>query len=348
MRIEQLTFTRFIAAIAIVIFHYGIGVFPFNLKVVQQIFAQANIGVSYFFILSGFVMIIAYHEKSNIDFLSFMKNRIARIYPMYLFAIILIVLFNLIYSNTISYRQLLLNILTIQAWFPKDVFSINYTGWTISVEFFFYLSFPFLFNVFYKKLSIKKLYLPVFLVWIISLIVLLLVVYSNLKLKYPNEAYSFFNCFPLLHLNEFLIGNLTGLFFVKYLKNKVFDFDVLIVVNVLLIMLLMRFFSFNLIFHNGLLAILFIPLIILLAMNKSGITKIFNSKICVLLGEVSFNIYILQGPIFIFSRKIFNSLEIKNETLFFYSSFLALILISILSHFYIEKPLRNYIQKFNS
>jgi peptidoglycan/LPS O-acetylase OafA/YrhL len=87
MRIEQLTFTRFIAAVSIVIFHFGSGRFPLNILYPQFIFKQANVSVSYFFILSGFVMIVAYHKNSNIDFIAYMKNRFARIYPVYFIAI---------------------------------------------------------------------------------------------------------------------------------------------------------------------------------------------------------------------------------------------------------------------
>ena len=82
MRVEQLTFTRFIAAISIVIFHYAKDVPPFNFDVISFLFNQANLGVSYFFILSGFVMIIAYGQKKNISFLSYMQKRFARIYPV--------------------------------------------------------------------------------------------------------------------------------------------------------------------------------------------------------------------------------------------------------------------------
>lgn len=93
MRIEQLTFTRFIAAISIVIFHYGKESILFNNNLVGYVFKQANVGVSYFFILSGFVMIIAYHNKSEINFIEYFKNRFARIYPVYLLAILSLLLF---------------------------------------------------------------------------------------------------------------------------------------------------------------------------------------------------------------------------------------------------------------
>ena len=63
MRIEQLTFTRFLAAIPIVLFHYSREIFPFNTPALNFWVVNANMGVSYFFILSGFVMAIAYGNR---------------------------------------------------------------------------------------------------------------------------------------------------------------------------------------------------------------------------------------------------------------------------------------------
>ncbi len=81
MRIEQLTFTRFIAAISIVIFHYGRNITPLNYC--DFVFCQANMAVSYFFVLSGFVMAIAYRDNKRVHFGRFIQRRFARIYPVY-------------------------------------------------------------------------------------------------------------------------------------------------------------------------------------------------------------------------------------------------------------------------
>jgi peptidoglycan/LPS O-acetylase OafA/YrhL len=115
MRIEQLTFTRFIAAVAIVIFHFGNRRFSLNILYPHFIFKQANVSVSYFFVLSGFVMIIAYYKNSKIDFLSYLKNRFARIYPIYFIAIFFMFILS-IFSKNIDYEGLILNLLIIQAW----------------------------------------------------------------------------------------------------------------------------------------------------------------------------------------------------------------------------------------
>lgn len=63
MRIDQLSFTRFIGAIFVLAFHYGNNVFPFNGYIFSIIVKQAPSVVGYFFVLSGFVMIIAYNKK---------------------------------------------------------------------------------------------------------------------------------------------------------------------------------------------------------------------------------------------------------------------------------------------
>lgn len=118
MRIEQLTFTRFIAAISIVIFHYGKESQLFSNFLVNFIFKQANVAVSYFFLLSGFVMIIAYHKKTKIHFLEFIKNRLARIYPVYLLAIILLIML-LLFSKNNNFNGLFLTYLCYNLGFQK-------------------------------------------------------------------------------------------------------------------------------------------------------------------------------------------------------------------------------------
>nr|WP_255563398.1 hypothetical protein [Mucilaginibacter rivuli] len=54
MKLDQLTFTRFLAAMVIVVFHYGRTVWPFNAAFLVKIWPGADVGVSYFFILYSF------------------------------------------------------------------------------------------------------------------------------------------------------------------------------------------------------------------------------------------------------------------------------------------------------
>jgi Predicted acyltransferases len=149
MRIEQLTFTRFLAAILIVIYHFGLDIFPFNHPAVSFIFKQANICVSYFFVLSGFVMMIAYGRKSNISFFKFMQSRFARLYPVYLLALLLYLWLTRHYHFGLT--NIILSTFIVQSWVPGKPLSLNYPGWALSVEIFFIL-----FSLFYLMYSIQK------------------------------------------------------------------------------------------------------------------------------------------------------------------------------------------------
>ena len=345
MRIEQLTFTRFIAAVSIVIFHFGKGSYLFNNKYVLFISQQANFGVSYFFILSGFVMIIANFYKENINVIDYYKNRLARVYPVYIVAIFLIIFANRFQSINIS--DLFLNTFMLQSWFPQKALTLNFPGWSLSVEMFFYISFPFLANKIYSKQKLKITAIWIISFWFISQIIFHLLAteifyipnYSSLDIHYN----------PLAHFNEFLIGNLTGLFFIRNIKNTTRNNLFLIIILMFLLIFLLRFpLGFD--FHNGLLALIFAPFILLISSTNDKITAIFSHKIFIFLGEISFGIYILQLPVWKFFSdfrmwRYFGLDPELNFTSSFFIRLFILILVSSLSYLYFEKPLRNLIKK---
>jgi peptidoglycan/LPS O-acetylase OafA/YrhL len=348
LRIEQLTFTRFIAAIFIVIFHYGEGCFLFNNEYTSFIFKQANIGVSYFFILSGFVMIIAYKNKEKILFVEYIKNRLARIYPAYVLAIFLILGIKLF--REINCRDLILNGLMIQAWIPEKALTINFPGWSISVELFFYLSFPFLFNFIYKKYTLKNIGFWIILFWLFSQIIFYIIVETNLiKISLYNIIDMYYN--PLMHFNEFLIGNLAGLYFIHELKEKRKNYLLYILFFLLVLILLLKF-PFGLNYHNGLLAIVFVPFILFLSLSTDKLTKLFSKSIFVFLGEISFGIYILQVPVWQIltdyrMNKYFGIDKESDFSLAFFIRLTILIVVSSISYLYFEKPIRNKISNLS-
>lgn len=345
MRIDQITFTRFIAAISIVIYHFGINVFPFNSDLVSFLFKQANVGVSYFFILSGFVMIIAYGNKSNIKISDYFKSRFARIYPAYFLAMLILFVYVFIAKYPINYIELGLNLFVIQSWFPGKALSFNYPGWSLGVEFFFYAILPILLFV-YKKWNYKTFVIPIIIFWILNQIILHIVVSSGFYHGSPSKSHDLLFYFPLMHLNEFLIGNLAGLFFVNKLKENGRNYDWLIIFFFALIVLALKF-PIGLIYHNGLLALLFVPLILLIALNTGRLAIIFNKNIFIFLGEISYGIYIFQVPIYMYSRKLFFYLHIDNPLLKFYIYVVILISVSAISYKFIENPFRKYVKKYS-
>jgi len=342
MRLEQLTFTRFLAAISIVIFHFGQNVFPFSLDNIDFIFKQANVGVSYFFILSGFVMIIAYANKDKIKFGDYIKRRFARIYPVYFLAIVILIPYFIITDTPFAYEGLILNITMVQSWVPGYALSFNTPVWSLSVEMLFYLSFPFLFNQFYKKYSYKKLIIPISFIFILSQLALHILKYSSFYDGSPSASHDFIFHFPLMHFSEFIIGNLAGMFFLNGIKIR--NYDLSIIALILLVAFLLKF-NIGVNLHNGMLAFLFIPIIILISANNGIITKLSNNKFLIFLGEISYSIYILQFPIYAGNKWIMKQANINNSAVIFYSFLIVLMIFSAISYKYFETPIRKFINK---
>lgn len=340
MRLEQLTFTRFLAAISIVVFHYGNDVFPFSHDTINFIFRRAHVGVSYFFILSGFVMVIAYNNRDKIEFWEYMKRRFARIYPVFFLATIVLLAYFVTFFRYINYTELILNITMIQSWIPGYALSFNGPGWSLAVEMFFYLTFPFLFNHFYKAYSYKKLIIPILIIFIGSQIALHFMRYSSFYSGFPSTSHDLAFYFPFMHLNQFLIGNLAGLFFLKGIKVRNYDLPIIALIACVPILFKM---NTGINFHNGMLAFVFIPMIILISANNGFITRISNRRSLVFLGEISYGVYILQKPVYIWVKEIMKYLNIDNANIIFYTALTALLVFAAISYRYFEKPLREII-----
>ncbi|MFA9289613.1 MAG: acyltransferase family protein [Solirubrobacteraceae bacterium] len=340
MNIKILTFTRFVTAILIVAFHYGRLSFPFNLKEIFPILMQMNITMSYFFVLSGFVLIIAYYNK-EITLFQFFKNRFARIYPTFIFIALLVLIASWFKKLTVDF---FLVISLIHAWIPGKGTAFNVHSWTVSVEVFFYLLFPFLIYV-YKKYKLNSVAFSILTFWLISQIIFYLVITRKINLPYYNSSDIFY--LPIFHLNEFLIGNLTGLVFLNkfsYYKNN----NGLKIFSLLLLLLILLYFDFGRYSNNGLFAIIFAVLIILLSTSTDKITEFFSKKLFVVLGHLTYGLYLYQYPIGVFLNNERLNVLFKQDlglTIPFYIKLTTLIIVSFFSYFLIEKPARNYILK---
>ncbi len=343
MRIDQITFTRFIAAVSIVVFHFGKNIFPFNLPSLSFLFEQANVGVSYFFLLSGFVMIIAYGNQEKVSPMKYYQNRFGRIYPIYFLAIVLWFVWHIVAIQPMNYLGILCDLFAVQSWVLNTALRFNLPGWSICVEILFYLLFPILFNSVYKRIQCKYIVIGSLLIWIVTQIFLnyrTSPLFNNGISVFPGHTMYH----PLMHLNEFLLGNAAGLFFMQRLKNLKRNLDVPVLICLVGIVLALKY-SFGLNYHDGLLAVFFIPLIVFMASNNGILTRIMEHKSLIFLGEASYGIYILQYPVFMFANYALVFLGLFNQTAIFYISLAILIVVSSYSYKYIETPLREKIRR---
>lgn len=142
-RLDRLTSLRFFAALAVFGFH-ATAFFSGTVRdILDFVFGQGRSGVTFFFILSGFVL--AWSSRLGDRALSFYRRRFARIYPAYLVALLFAAVLWALRDPAALLRGPLTPFL-LQAWVPdsNSYFAINVPAWSLSVEAFFYLGFPFI------------------------------------------------------------------------------------------------------------------------------------------------------------------------------------------------------------
>lgn len=149
--IRQLTSLRFFAAFWVVLFHY----FPkLDFDAAIPAFVQKGyLGVELFFVLSGFILCHVYRtslEEGRFRYGSFLWNRLARVYPLHLATLVGMIALALgaqaagfgIDANILSWESLPANLLLLQAWGLAPQAAFNHPSWSISAEWFAYLTFP--------------------------------------------------------------------------------------------------------------------------------------------------------------------------------------------------------------
>lgn len=141
--LKALTGLRFLAAFHVVLFHLMListVAIPVGLA---RVLRAGPAAVSLFFGLSGFLLTYNYlREEGRVDKRRFWSARLARIYPVHAFALVVAWYFFLHASANAG--ALLTAPLLVQAWTPATACAWNCPAWSLSAELFFYLLFPFL------------------------------------------------------------------------------------------------------------------------------------------------------------------------------------------------------------
>lgn len=304
-----LTSLRFFAAFHVLLFH-AFRLLDQPLGSCRTFLEAGGTSVSFFFILSGFVLAFSHaKESTKVDLHSvrcFWRARFMRIYPLYFLGFVLSAPYTVCHflkmnSASLAFKktavQGIASLILIQAWVPRMALTWNMPAWSLSVEAFFYFLFPFFAYGIWK---IPRKYLKY--TWLILYAVSLLGTLGFSELGSDFRAAPLVDVFlkfnPALRLPEFLIGIVLGRIFLAcpyFLPS----FPVLGLVTVLSI-LVSYCFSDRLpyyLFHNGLLIPLFSLLILSVALGRDHGLKWLKYPKLVFLGKASFALYILQFPV---------------------------------------------------
>ncbi|MDP1738475.1 MAG: acyltransferase [Caulobacter sp.] len=148
--IRPLTSLRFFAALWVVLFHY----WPkLDAAVTPALVEKGYLGVELFFVLSGFILCHVYLSafgESRFKYGAFLWNRLARVYPLHLATLGGMIALGVaaglagitIDASILRWDALPANLLMVQAWGFAPAAAFNHPSWSISAEWFAYLTFP--------------------------------------------------------------------------------------------------------------------------------------------------------------------------------------------------------------
>lgn len=347
MIIKPLTSLRFFFALAVFLSHtrFLLDNNKFFGRLIETILSEGYLGVSFFFILSGFILSLNYQTKilsNQTCFTEFWIARLARIYPLHLFTLLISLPLSGIFTiNAHWVATFFANLFLLQSFIPIQsiYFSFNAPSWSISDELFFYMLFPYL-ALFFFKFRRAPLLSLVFL----SLIPIgILIAPSNLE-------HPLFYINPLIRLADFILGILL---FRLYSKLRNLNWDQKPSGNLsetFAIALFVLFFTFHEHIPQAFRfsCYYWIPMsVIILAFSfQSGfLSQILSKKVLVVLGEISFSFYLLHQLILRYVTFINDKWSLLESSYGIFMIILAITLTaSFLSYKYIELPLNRYIR----
>lgn len=316
------------------------------------IFFNGQVGVTIFFIISGFLitylLLIEENKTGSISLKKFYFRRTIRIFPAYyflLFVYFILQQVGILYFDKISW----ITSLTYTKQFGYGIGESTVHLWSLSVEEIFYLVWPFLFSQFRKKRNL-----------IILIGIIAVTIGRYFEYRYPK---------PLLGNTIFSAGDalLIGCWFAtryqwmkqSVKKNYLIPLALFLIFSILLyaytyhlesvanpnalMLTVINYFTplFYAIFGNiGLVTIILMMLIIFSSINISNKWwfTFLNSKVMSFIGKISYGIYLWQG-LFTSNIPFFRRFPIGILVLFILGA-------SLFSYFLIEKPLLQLKKKY--
>ena len=338
---------RAIAVISVIIYHaeiYSYKFFHF------QIFSGGFLGVDIFFVISGYlitsIILKEINQTKSFNLNYFYQRRIRRIIPALLFVIILTIPLSWFFLDPrtmLDFSKSALSALFFGANYFFYISEVQYEVldslevpllhlWSLSVEEQFYIFFS-VFIIFIYKFFKNKILFILIIFFLISLFL------SNLTTKY-NPALSFY--FTHTRIWELIAGAILAQAKISNLSENNNRF-----MNEIMPLLGIIFISFSIFFlgkntpHPSFFTLITVAgtcLLIWYSNSHSLVNKVLKSKIFVGTGLLSYSLYLWHFPIFAFARIT----EFASGN-FLYKIYIALIvlILSLITYFFIEKPSRN-------
>lgn len=295
--IRSLQSLRFVFIYLVVISHFVNRTFDFG----------GECGVSFFFILSGFVLSLANAGRigrGDFSTRALWVRQMFKLYPLHIITMVVMLVMEWRLGNGYSPMILLANVMLVQSWVPSDEFYFvaNGSSWFLCDIIFFYLIFRILFC---HIMNMKRNLLIISAFIVMALYILILYVLPEdlvNPILYAN---------PLLRIIDFSIGILLYRMFrsrwAEIVREKIALLplwrktliEVMLVVSVCGLAIIYPDLPHR--FRTASCFWLVLPAVILyfaLADDRGGmITKVFQCKCLLWAGSISFEIYLIHIPV---------------------------------------------------
>ena len=344
---KSLQIGRAVAALLVVSHHATLGSSYFFGTTFNNFWIFGNIGVDFFFVLSGFIIYWAHKndQQGASPAKEYLYKRLVRIYaPFILISCIMFSAYYFIPVLSQSERKIgfVSSFLLIPQEYNSPALSVS---WTLMHELLFY----YVFMVFYIR---KKLLVIFSLIWSICILL-----YPLIQQKY------FITDFLLnMHNIQFLLGMILAYCFYNYgkivydiTKNKVLPSIALALSAVFLSYIIYNKVEISILLNEYYVLVVGVGFLILimsmlLAESASMWIHVFNSKILLFLGSASYSIYLFHNPALSILNRIAAKIIIICPLLNTEFIFIVLSVLATLSGatYYIlwEKPILGKIKKY--
>lgn len=344
VELKALTGLRFLAAFLVFIFHVNMRTKMIFLPwPVYNIVSHGAFGVTIFFVLSGFLLTYSHlkdflngHTPGIIYTARFMYKRIARIYPAYLAGLFLFAA-GLAITGTDAWPTnpiLIADLTMTQAIFPK--LSMVWYGcgaWSVSIEIFFYLFFPFLLPLLLRIPNRTTLFT-------LLAVVILIGTFGGLAYRFWPDYISYYLMYahPLFRCSEFIAGMITSLLVFRF-NWRTTEWQALLMVSIAGIYIAgagQRLTGF--VAHNWLIVPAIVSLLAALVdVDKTKLLRLLTYPWVEYAGRISYCFYLAQLPFFMM-EDIYSSKRIPLPWWSGLVIFFATTVVAILLHHGIEVP----------
>lgn len=353
--LQPLTGIRFYAALIVFISHVALLPGMDRLAAPYPIFDLGGLGVSVFFVLSGFILTYNYADRFQTgpragSWSGFLWDRLTKIYPVHFFTFLLALPIQIFSPNLpLDWRAVPCHLLLIQCFlpfaYPPLSQYLNVPSWSVSCEWFFYLLAP---GVIFLVFRRGKGWVPVLVTTLC-----LLILGTWVSSQSPGTRFYFFHTFAPSRFPEFLTGIFLGRTFLRSPGKTPAWAPGLQCLGIGLLVLggyLKPNSSW--VFDGGLLYLPGAALLVSgLAKGSSLLATHLSHPVLIRLGQASFSFYMLQAPLIRASKAVWLRLgwEVQTWTMFWVSAVLMFVLLQvaalILFRFY-EVPLQNHLRRW--